>query len=112
MLHRRLPKGLPGGLQRPERFALSLSAILLLVTMSGFGHAHASSFKFPKTFIWGAATAAHQIEGDNENSDWWEWEQQCHLANCEKSGIGDDGYHRYPEDMQIAQSLGFNAYRM
>ncbi|MFC1625081.1 family 1 glycosylhydrolase, partial [Patescibacteria group bacterium] len=28
--------------------------------------------KFPQDFIWGTATSAHQIEGNNKNSDWWE----------------------------------------
>ena len=32
-------------------------------------------YKFPKDFLWGTATAAHQIEGNNKNSDWWLWEQ-------------------------------------
>ena len=27
--------------------------------------------KFPKYFIWGTATAAHQVEGGNKNSDFW-----------------------------------------
>jgi len=32
--------------------------------------------QFPKKFLWGTATSAHQIEGNNINSDWWFWEQQ------------------------------------
>ena len=28
------------------------------------------SYKFPKDFLWGTATAAHQIEGNNKLSDW------------------------------------------
>lgn len=103
---------IPKRLQRRVCFALAGASFLLLLTMTGFGHAHESSWKFPNTFLWGAATAAHQIEGNNRNSDWWEWEQQCHLADCEKSGIADDGYHRYPEDLEMAQSLGMGAYRM
>ena len=31
----------------------------------------AASARFPRDFLWGAATAAHQIEGNNVNSDWW-----------------------------------------
>ena len=28
-------------------------------------------YRFPNNFIWGASTAAHQIEGNNVDSDWW-----------------------------------------
>jgi beta-glucosidase len=28
---------------------------------------------FPPSFLWGAATAAHQVEGGNDGSDWWDW---------------------------------------
>jgi beta-glucosidase len=27
--------------------------------------------RFPPEFLWGAATSAHQTEGDNRNTDWW-----------------------------------------
>lgn len=99
-------------MRRLDRLALSGAAALLLLTMTGFGHAHTSGWGFPDTFLWGAATAAHQTEGNNTNSDWWEWEGQCHLAGCEKSGIADDGYHRYDEDAALAQSIGLNSYRL
>ena len=29
---------------------------------------------FPDGFLWGTATAAHQIEGGNKNNQWWIWE--------------------------------------
>ena len=29
---------------------------------------------FPKDFLWGSSTAAHQVEGGNTNNDWWAWE--------------------------------------
>ena len=29
---------------------------------------------FPDGFLWGAATAAHQVEGNNVNSNWWAME--------------------------------------
>src|SRR3970040_2369704 len=31
---------------------------------------------FPSGFLWGTATSAHQVEGDNSNNDWWTWERQ------------------------------------
>ena len=41
-----------------------------------------ATFTFPSGFLWGAATAAHQVEGNNLNNDWWAWEQQeGHILN-------------------------------
>lgn len=33
--------------------------------------AYQSTSVFPETFLWGVATAAHQVEGNNVNSDTW-----------------------------------------
>lgn len=94
-------------------------------------------FKFPKNFYWGAATSAHQVEGNNHN-DWTEWEKgnakykvknakfkkwPSHILNPpaggpnplqEKnyiSGQASDHYNRFHEDFDIAKSLSLNAYR-
>ena len=40
--------------------------------------------KFPKDFLVGAATAAHQVEGNNTNSDCWAQEQMPHSTYKEK----------------------------
>jgi len=66
--------------------------------------------EFPKGFLWGTATAAHQIEGNNTNSDWWEWEQKG--GGVEPSGIACDSYNRYEEDFTLAKNLGHNAHRL
>ena len=63
----------------------------------------------PKGFLLGAATSAHQVEGDNINSDWWAAEQAGKLP---KSGIATDHYHKYDKDFQIAQDIGLNAFRI
>jgi beta-glucosidase len=66
---------------------------------------------YPDGFFWGSATSAHQTEGNNVNSDWWELE---HLPNgpcTEPSGDACDSYHRYAEDIAIVADLGLNAYR-
>jgi len=65
---------------------------------------------FPKDFFWGAATSAHQVEGDNCNCDWWEWEMQG--AAREKSGKACRHYEYYQEDFDIAQSLNHNCHRI
>jgi len=66
---------------------------------------------FPSSFLWGAATAAHQVEGDNSNSDWWDWERRPGTPCVDQSGLACDHYHRYPEDVATLAGLGLNTYR-
>jgi beta-glucosidase len=69
------------------------------------------SRQFPEGFLWGASTAAHQVEGNNVNSDWWVREHAPGTDLAEPSGDAADSYHRYPEDIALLASLGFNSYR-
>lgn len=64
---------------------------------------------FPKDFLLGAASAAHQVEGNNINSDWWAAEQQGKLP---KSGLAADHYNRFEGDFKIAHDIGLNAMRV
>lgn len=66
---------------------------------------------FPTNFLWGAATSAHQTEGNNVNSDWWALEHRPDSPCVEPSGDACDSYHRYSEDIAIAADLGLNSYR-
>jgi beta-glucosidase len=66
---------------------------------------------FPDGFIWGTATAAHQVEGGNWNNDWWVWEHTPGTGCSEPSGDACDHYHRYPTDIAMLGDLGFGAYR-
>jgi beta-glucosidase len=66
---------------------------------------------FPKGFRWGAATAGHQIEGNNVNSDLWFLENIEPTTFVERSGDACDSYHRYKEDIAFAAGLGLNSYR-
>jgi len=66
---------------------------------------------FPEGFLWGTATAAHQVEGGNWNNDWWAWEHTPGTGVKEPSGDACDHWHRYPEDIALLADLGFNAYR-
>lgn len=94
-----------------------------------------AELNFPKDFLWGASTSAHQVEGGNHNQ-WTVWEL-AHAAELAKnashkyghlpawakikhqaekpenyvSGKGIDHYHRYEEDFKLAKKLNFNAYR-
>ena len=66
---------------------------------------------FPKGFMIGAATAAHQVEGNNIHSDYWAQEQLPHTSFAEPSGIACDHYHRYEEDIRLLAEAGLNTYR-
>lgn len=94
-----------------------------------------SKLKFPKHFLWGAATAAHQVEGGNHNQ-WtvWElenakalaaqaeyqlddlhsWDRIKHEAKDPSSyvsGMTVDHYNRYEEDFDMLGHMNMNAYR-
>src|SRR6478736_1051562 len=66
---------------------------------------------FPENFRWGAATAAHQVEGNNINNDWWAREHTAGSGIAEPSGDACDSYHRYREDMALLAGAGLNMYR-
>jgi beta-glucosidase len=70
-----------------------------------------SELDFPDGFIWGTATAAHQVEGDNTNSDWWEFENRPGSPCREPSGSAIEHYKRYTRDIALLAKLGFNTYR-
>ncbi len=65
--------------------------------------------KFPADFLWGAATSAYQVEGNNRNSDWWQWEKK---AGKEKSGAACRHYELYEQDFDLAKKLHHNAHRL
>ena len=66
---------------------------------------------FKKDFMLGAATAAHQVEGNNVGSDYWIMENLEHSVFVEKSGLAVDHYNRYEEDIDLLKQAGLNAYR-
>jgi beta-glucosidase len=69
------------------------------------------AFNFPDDFLWGSATAAHQVEGNNVYNDTWLLEHLPGTFFEEPSGDACDHYHRYPQDIQLLADLGLNAYR-
>jgi len=66
---------------------------------------------FPQNFLWGVATAGHQVEGNNVNSDIWFLEHLPGTIFAEPSGDAVDHYHRYREDIALIAGLGFTTYR-
>ncbi|NOY98853.1 MAG: glycoside hydrolase family 1 protein [Chloroflexi bacterium] len=70
-----------------------------------------AAYHFPRGFLWGTATAAHQVEGNNTNNNWWAWEQDGHTVD--KSGLACDWWGgRWKEDFDRAAEAGQNAHRL
>ncbi len=69
------------------------------------------SYSFPDGFVWGTATAAHQVEGGTWNNDWWAFEHQAGSGTLEPAGDACDHFWRYPADIALLAELGFGAYR-
>ena len=72
-------------------------------------------YKFPDDFLWGTATSAHQIEGYNENSDWWEYENNKKPNQkypLEPSNEACDSWNRFEEDFDLCKELNSGAVRI
>ena len=75
------------------------------------------SFVFPENFIWGTATSAHQVEGDNVNNNWYVFENGFkknnipNIHNGDKSGIASNHWNLYLKDIQLMKELGVDHYR-
>jgi beta-glucosidase len=68
---------------------------------------------FPTNFLWGTASAAHQVEGDNTNNQWWQFEQQPGaIWRGERSGLACDWWQHAEQDFDRMAHLGLNAHRM
>ncbi|HTU72948.1 MAG TPA: GH1 family beta-glucosidase [Trebonia sp.] len=76
-----------------------------------------SSDRFPDGFLWGAATAAYQIEGapaeDGKGPSIWDTFSHTpgKVYHGETGDVACDSYHRYPEDIALLKRLGVSAYR-
>lgn len=98
-----------------RNFLAGVAGAALVSAVAGpgqaFGAVEAKRKSFPKNFRWGVATAAHQIEGNHTNSDFWLMENIKPTTFAERSRDACDSYHRYEEDIALLASLGFNTYR-
>ena len=52
-------------------------------------------YHFPQGFLWGTATAAHQVEGGNTNNNWYAWENAPgRVFQGQKCGLACDWWDR------------------
>jgi beta-glucosidase len=66
---------------------------------------------FPAGFLWGAATAGHQVEGNNTASDTWFAENVKPTVFSEPSGDACNSFALWPQDLDLVRDLGLNTYR-
>ena len=77
-----------------------------------------TTLHYPKSIVWGCATAAYQIEGGAKADGRGPsvWDTFSHTAGKtyrgETGDVADDSYHLYKEDIQLLKALGVGAYRM
>jgi beta-glucosidase len=72
-----------------------------------------ATYHFPPDFLWGVATASHQVEGDNENNQWWTWEQQ--EGNIKQGHVSDKAcnwWENAEADFDLAAEMNLNALRL
>jgi beta-glucosidase len=71
-----------------------------------------SPASYGRSFLWGAAVSAHQVEGGNDRNDWWDWEQiPGKIRGNARSGSACLHWDRYEEDLDLLRGLGLNAFR-
>jgi len=82
-----------------------------------FDRIRGEPLRFGKGFLWGTATAAHQVEGNCTNNNWFQFESAVdenskpRILNNQKAGIACDHWNRYKEDIQLMKALSLNSYR-
>jgi beta-glucosidase len=90
--------------------AIGLAGAGLGTARSGQAAA-ATRKRFPEGFIWGTATAGHQVEGNDVNSDTWFLEQLQPSLFAEHVGDANNSLELWPVDLDLVRSLNLNAYR-
>jgi beta-glucosidase len=72
----------------------------------------AAARRFPDGFLWGCATAAHQVEGGNHGCDWWEFQRRGGIRTGDSADPACDMYRRFREDFALLARLRNNAHRL
>ena len=72
-----------------------------------------ATYHFPPDFHWGVATAAHQVEGDNTNNQWWQWERQSgRIAEGHTSGMACNWWEDAEADFDRAAAMNLDTVRL
>lgn len=75
---------------------------------------HLTIKPFPKDFLWGAATAAYQVEGAylEDGKGLSVQDSKNHSTRFHDTSVTSDHYHRFEEDVALMQELGLTSYRL
>ncbi len=105
--------------------ALAAAYIILVLSLRDrrlnlkfdFDKLRQAPLRFGKDFLWGSATASHQIEGGCTNNNWYQFESavneqgQPRILEGQKAGVCCDAWNRYKEDVKLMKDIGLNSYR-
>lgn len=67
---------------------------------------------FPKSFLFGSATAGVQVEGGDQNNNWYVWAQQGHIKDGSDILRAGDHWNRYREDVALLSQMHHQVYRL
>ena len=71
------------------------------------------SLNFPKEFLWGTTTSSHQVEGDNTNNNWWQWEHTPgKIRDSYKSGQACGWWESMGKDISLMKEMNNTTHRM
>jgi len=92
-------------------FLMNSAALAAAAALPGAAQAKPAGAQFPDGFLWGAATAGHQVEGNNTASDTWFLEHIKPTVFREPSGDACNSLELWAQDLDLVRGLGLNSYR-
>ena len=88
-----------------------IAATAAAIATPALGASRQGSGAFPGGFLWGAATAAYQVEGNNTKSDLLLLEHVSPTAFAEPSGDAANSFELWATDLDLVRNMGLNSYR-
>ena len=98
-------------LTRRDLLTVSAAALVAAPATAAKVRAGSTSASFPPNFLWGTATAGHQVEGNNSNSDCWVMENVKPTVFAEPSRDADNSFALWETDLDLVEAMGLNTYR-
>lgn len=94
-----------------RRTILAGTGAMLAATAVSAQPARRAGKAFPRGFLWGAATAGHQVEGNNVNADLWLLENIKPTIFAAPSGDAVNSFELWRQDLDLVRAMGLNSYR-